>query len=216
MDAPRHLVWDWNGTLVDDLPLVVKATNVALRTVGGPPVTVEHHRRRFRRPVSDYYADVLGRPVDEAEFAVLNKLFHDAYQAGLPCALAADAERALRAWSGPQSLLSMWFHDELLPAVAGHGIAGYFARIDGLRQRLSGEVAHKEPFLARHLAEMGLHGQQVVLIGDSVDDARAARAAGAQCVLYTGGFTSAAQLRATGAPVVDSLLDAVALASDTM
>ena len=60
---------------------------------------------------------------------------------------------------------------------------------------------------------MELKGPDVVLIGDTVDDALAAQAVGARCVLYSGGFTEARQLRATGAPVVDTLTEAVALAA---
>lgn len=216
MNAKRHLVWDWNGTLLDDLPLVIEATNVAFASVGGPAITAEEHRRGFRRPISDYYAEVLGRPVDETEFAVLNELFHATYQARLPCDLTADATDALRAWSGSQSLLSMWFHDELVPAVAGHGLAGHFARVEGVPRPLGGEVAHKAPMLDAHLAALGVTGDRVVLIGDTVDDAHAAAAAGAACVLYGGGFTDPAQLRGTGAPVVEKLLDAVMLARDML
>jgi phosphoglycolate phosphatase-like HAD superfamily hydrolase len=209
----RHLVWDWNGTLLDDLSLVVAATNAVFATLGGPPIDADHHRRRFRRPIAEYYADVLGRPVGALEFDRLNLLFHDAYQAGLPCALTADAPAALRQWPGPQSLLSMWFHAELRAAVEGYRLTGHFARIDGVRRPLGRAINHKAPYLADHLAALRREGAEVVLIGDTVDDASAAAAVGAGCVLYTGGFTEPAQLRATGSPVADSLVEAVALAA---
>jgi phosphoglycolate phosphatase-like HAD superfamily hydrolase len=211
-EAQRHLVWDWNGTLLDDLTLVVAATNAVFANAGGPEIDADHHRRYFRRPIADYYAEVLGRPVDDREFDQLNKVFHDAYEAALPCPLTADAEAALRVWPGTQSLLSMWFHEELLAAVEGYGLTGLFARIDGMRRPVSGAPLHKAPHLAAHLAALRLDGAPVVLIGDTVDDAHAAADAGAACVLYTGGFTSADQLFATGVPVVDTLLEAVALA----
>jgi phosphoglycolate phosphatase-like HAD superfamily hydrolase len=214
MSAQPHLVWDWNGTLLDDLTLVIEATNVALGSIGGPPVTADHHRRGFRRPIADYYAEVLGRPVGEAEFARLDELFHDAYQAGLPCPLAPDAEAALHDWSGSQSLLSMWHHADLVPTVAEHGLTKHFSRIDGLPPQWAGKGSYKGPHLVAHLTALGLDGARVVMIGDTVDDAHAAATAGARCVLYSGGFTAAEQLHATGAPVVDSLLDAVILARD--
>jgi phosphoglycolate phosphatase-like HAD superfamily hydrolase len=205
-------VWDWNGTLLDDLSLVIDATNAVFANAGGPAIDADHHRRRFRRPIADYYAEVLGRPVGDEEFDQLNKVFHDAYQAALPCRLTADAAAALRAWPGSQSLLSMWFHDELLLAVEGYGLTGHFARIDGIRRPLVTAAAYKAPYLADHLAALQLAGTPVVLIGDTVDDAQAAAAAGAGCVLYTGGFTSAELLRGAGVPVVDTLLEAVTLA----
>ena len=62
-----------------------------------------------------------------------------------------------------------------------------------------------------HLAELGLTGPDCVLIGDSVDDAHAADAVGAGCVLYSGGFTDCERLRATGKLVARSLSAAVEL-----
>src|SRR5262245_8267312 len=129
-----HLVWDWNGTLLDDLWLVVAATNASLASARGPSVDADEHRRDFRRPVSDYYAHVLGRPVDAAEFARLDDVFHDAYRGELArCGLTADALHAMDAWPGTQSLLSMFFHDELIVQIDARGLTPRFLRVDGLR-----------------------------------------------------------------------------------
>jgi phosphoglycolate phosphatase-like HAD superfamily hydrolase len=207
-----HLVWDWNGTLLDDLSVVVSATNTSLALLGGRPVTAEEHRRDFRRPIAAYYALVLGRPVDDEQFAALDKAFHVAYNEGLTtCALSLGAFEALAGWTGTQSLLSMWFHDELIPTVRRYGLVEYFRRVDGLRSAVGG--GPKAPHLAAHLAHLGLDGRDCVLIGDSVDDADAAVAVGARVVLYSGGFTDAERLRATGHPVAATLADAVRLAA---
>jgi phosphoglycolate phosphatase-like HAD superfamily hydrolase len=209
--ARDHLVWDWNGTLLNDLSLVVAATNAVFASVGAPAVSAEEHRVQFRRPIADYYAAVLGRIVDAEEFGRLDKLFHEAYRAGLAtCELAADARSAMRLWRGGQSLLSMWFHDELVPTIQTYGLSGLFRRIDGLRGTTGGD--RKAAHLARHLAQLGVDGASTVLIGDSIDDADAAHSVGAACVLYTGGFTDPARLRASGHPVADTLTEAVALA----
>jgi phosphoglycolate phosphatase-like HAD superfamily hydrolase len=106
----------------------------------------------------------------------------------------------------------MWFHDELVPALDTYGLTGLFTRVDGLRTEVGGDL--KAGHLARHLAELGVSGDETVLIGDSLDDASAAASIGAACVLYTGGFTEPARLRASGAPVADTLVDAVALARE--
>src|SRR5690349_11390183 len=209
--ARTHLVWDWNGTLLDDLSLVVSSTNHTFAAVGGRSVDADEHRRRFRRPVAEFYAEVLERAVDAAEFEELDRIFHAAYRVGLTTAsLAADAEAAIKDWPGSQSLLSMWFHDELVPAVRTYGLAGVFARIDGRPTEVDGGL--KAGHLARHLAELGIAGADAVLIGDSLDDAEAAESVGGACVLYTGGFTDPARLRASGRPVADKLVEAVRLA----
>lgn len=209
----RHLVWDWNGTLLDDLSLVITATNAAFASVGGPAVTADHHRRYFRRPIADYYAQVLERPVGREEFDRLDKVFHDAYQAALPgCRLTEHARDVLVQWSGTQSLLSMWHHDELLTTLDAYRLTEHFTRIDGLRYRLGGDIDHKGPHLRTHLAAQQLDPAQVVLVGDTADDAHAAAAVGASCVLFSGGFTDRSQLAATGVPVVDTLRGAIAVA----
>ncbi len=206
-----HLVWDWNGTLLDDLSLVVTATNHAFTAVGGRIVDADEHRARFRRPVAEFYAEILERAVDEEEFGKLDRIFHDAYRLGLTTmTLAADAKEALTSWPGSQSLLSMWFHDELVPAVETYGLGGVFTRVDGLRTEVGGHL--KAGHLAEHLAGLGLTGEQVVLIGDSLDDAAAADSVGAAVVLYTGGFTDPVRLRASGYPVADTLVEAVSIA----
>ncbi|WDZ85483.1 HAD family hydrolase [Micromonospora cathayae] len=210
--ARHHLVWDWNGTLLDDLGLVVDCTNAAFASVGGRPVTVDEHRVRFRRPVADYYAEMLGAAVDEEAYGRLDRIFHDAYQVGLTtCELAADARAAIAAWPGSQSLLSMWFHDHLVPVVHTYGLTGHFVRIDGLRAEVGG--GRKAESLRRHLAELGVDGRSVVLIGDSLDDAEAAESVGGRAVLYTGGVTDPARLYASPYPVADTLTAAVRLAA---
>jgi phosphoglycolate phosphatase-like HAD superfamily hydrolase len=206
-----HLVWDWNGTLLDDLTLVVSSTNEAFASVGARSVDHDEHRRQFRRPVAEFYAEILERAVDEEEFGRLDRIFHEAYRLGLTTtSLAADAMTAIKAWPGTQSLLSMWFHSELVPAVETYGLAGLFARVDGLRTEVGGDL--KSGHLANHLAELQVAGDQVVLIGDSLDDAAAAASVGAAAVLYAGGFTHPARLRAAGLPVADTLVEAVELA----
>jgi phosphoglycolate phosphatase-like HAD superfamily hydrolase len=206
-----HLVWDWNGTLLDDLDPVIEATNAAFALVGGPVVDADEHRRDFRRPIVDYYAHVLKRPVDLDEFARLDRVFHDIYRTRLvDCALARDALDAINSWPGTQSLLSMFFHDELVPEVTRRGLVDRLARVDGLRAAVGG--GHKAEHLIEHLEALDVKGADTVLIGDSIDDAHAADEVGAAIVLYTGGFTDPDLLRSSGYPTADTLVDAVKLA----
>ena len=154
---------------------------------------------------------MLGRPVDDEEFRRLDDAFHEAYRQGLPsCELAADALEAMSRWTGTQSLLSMFFHDELIIEIGRRGLTGRLVRVDGLPGAVGGH--RKAAYLRAHLDALGVPGESAVLIGDSVDDAEAAADVGADCVLYAGGFTDVTLLKATGLPVATSLTEAVALA----
>lgn len=211
-----HVVWDWNGTLLDDLGVVVAAVNASLAEFGAPPIDADGYRDHYTRPVHLFYEALFGRQVTDREWRQIDATFHRVYREGLADArLADDAMAALHAVAGGptrQSLLSMWWHDELVPFVAGFGVDRYMERIDGNR-RGAGET--KAPHLAEHLAALGARPPDVVMVGDALDDANAAAEVGVRCVLYDGGAHHRSELEAAGVPVADTLLGAIDLAGVT-
>lgn len=215
----RHVIWDWNGTLCDDLGLVLGALNDTLAGFEIEEVTEERYRALYCRPVDRFYERLLGRPVTADEWRFIDDHFHDVYLERLHAAtLTHDAEVALEAVVAAgrtQSLLSMFRHDELVPLVERLGIASHFLRIDGLRGPGGGtKHVHLEAHLAAVAHAAGDDPRRVVVIGDALDDALAASHVGARCVLYDGGSHPRAELEATGFPVVDRLADAVDAAID--
>lgn len=207
-----HIIWDWNGTLLDDLDVVLRSVNTSLTEVGWSPITLDDYRTHYRRPVREFYAALAGRPVTETEWREIDERFHRAYRAALASVrLAADARQALDAHAASgasQSLLSMFPHEELVPLVTQHGLDRYFSRVEGLRGE-SG--ARKAESLAQHLR--WIRSGATVLVGDTPDDLDAARANGIACVLYDGGGHHRHELEALGAPVASSLMEAWRLAA---
>ncbi|SDQ90198.1 HAD family hydrolase [Thermostaphylospora chromogena] len=206
----KHIVWDWNGTLFHDIDAVVGATNEVFRPYGLPALTAEGFREVYTRPIWRAYERILGRPLEEGEWELLDAGFHDHYHRLMAdCDLADDCRATLAAWEGAggsQSLLSMWMHDRLVPAVAEFGIDIHFSRVDGLRGPGGG---HKAEHMVAHVQALGVDPREVLVIGDSVDDAHAAQHVGARAVLYSGGMTHRRELEATGLPVVDTLTEAL-------
>lgn len=212
----RHVIWDWNGTLLDDFDAVLSAMSAACESAGGPVITAEIYRRSFSRPIDVAYERLLGRPLAEGEWARLTDLFHTFYERCFRSAsLAPDAEEALESVARAgitQSLLSMWEHETLLPAVEYYGVSRYFVRIDGQPTRGGGR---KREHLERHLEhlERALAGPvppaEILLVGDSLDDAHAADALGIPCVLLDSGPHLLEALQASGVPLAGSLLEAL-------
>ncbi|MGH3382844.1 MAG: HAD family hydrolase [Actinoallomurus sp.] len=204
-----HIVWDWNGTLFDDRDAIVDATNEVFHTYGLPPMELDHFRAVYTRPLWASYERILGRALEDGEWERIDAAFHDSYHRLMErCRLAADARHAIDVLAGDghtQSVLSMWRHDRLAVAVRELGLGLAFNRVDGLRPEEAG--GEKAEFLVRHLAAMGLRAGDVLMIGDSVDDALAAAHVGARAVLYTGGLQSRADLDRLGVPVVERLAD---------
>lgn len=211
-----HLVWDWNGTLLDDIHAVIGASNAAFAEVGLPPITLEEYRELYCIPIPRFYERLMGRPPTDAEWVVMDAAFHRHYvELRAACGLTEGVEELLTGWAAAgrsQSLLSMYGHDELVPVVREYGIERHFVRVDG---RTGPSGGTKAAHMVRHLAALdGIDPGRIVVIGDAVDDALAAAHVGAGAVLYTGGSHSRAALEASGVPVVDSLTDAVRLAEE--
>ena len=209
----RHVIWDWNGTLFDDLHIIVEAVNGSLTELGAAHIDANDYRDNYTRPVRIFYDRLLERPVTDDEWLGIDKTFHDIYRDSLPRAdLALDAIDALdqvakRGWT--QSILSMWYHDELVPFVAGRGLDRFMTRVDGNRGN-AGETKHIH--LERHLADLSIDDRGAeffVMVGDSLDDAKAAAHAGIPCVLYDSGAHHRSELEGAGVPVVESLVGAL-------
>ncbi|MEU6823794.1 haloacid dehalogenase-like hydrolase [Streptomyces atriruber] len=210
-----HIVWDWNGTLLHDIHAVIEATNASFAELGLEAITLERYRDLYCVPIPRFYERLMGRLPTDAEWRVMDTVFHKHYWARAEgCGLAEGASELLaarRADGRTQSLLSLAPHEQLVPIVRRHGIHEYFVRIDG---RTDESHAGKAERMVRHLEAFDepLDVGRVVVIGDAVDDAVAAVHVGAQAVLYTGGSHSRASLELAGVPVVDSLADAVDVA----
>lgn len=212
----KHLVWDWNGTLLDDIDAVIGATNAAFAELGLEPITLARYRDLYTVPVPKFYERLMGRLPTDAEWELMDGVFHRHYwQRAEGCGLtlgAAELLAARQASGFTQSLLSLAPHAELVPLVRRHGIEERFVRVDG---RVGSSTEGKSAHMVRHLQALdGVDPVRIVVIGDAADDARAAAHVGARAVLYTGGSHSRASLEAVGVPVVDSLAEAVAVAEE--
>ena len=208
-----HVVWDWNGTLLDDLPIVVKAVNSALHQFGELPITADDYRDHYTRPVRHFYEALMGRAIDDDEWLLLDTGFHETYfRLATTVDLVVDAPTALdlvdaAGWT--QSLLSMSPQTWLLGVVDRLELTHRFTRIDGLSGPGGGLKAE---YLSAHLKNLGLDPAQVVVIGDTPDDVAAGRHVGARQVLYHGGSHHLERLRAEDVPVAESLVEAARLA----
>lgn len=208
-----HLVWDWNGTLLDDLPIVIEAVN---RTIGGfglSPINEEAYRDHYTRPVRHFYDRLFGRAVADEEWLRLNTGFHDAYfDLAHQVDLAPGAREAMSlvessGWT--QSLLSMSPQDWLDGIVERLGIHDRFESVDGLSGPTGGlKAAHLEV----HLQALEIEGSSVVVVGDTPDDVAAARHVGARAILFHGGSHHMEVLEAEGVPIAETVEEAARLA----
>jgi phosphoglycolate phosphatase len=208
-NACRYVVWDWNGTLLDDMWLCLSVMNRMLRKRGMPAVSAEQYRASFTFPVRDYYV-FLGYDFTRESFEDLSVEFIAGYEAGKrECALQPQVQSTLKriADSGRrQSLLSASAQTSLEEAIGHFQLAPYFERVMGL----DNIYAHSKVEQGKQLvASLPFAPQEVLLVGDTLHDLEVAQAMGVSCVLVAHGHQSRTRLQKSGVPVIDSLKELV-------
>lgn len=198
----KHIVWDWNGTLLDDLWLCLESLNALLALEGRAPIGREEYRAIFEFPVIRVYA-ALGFPTDDISFKAGSMAFMAGYESRrMKCGLHTGAREtlaALRDAGVGQSVLSAYRHDLLETIITGHGLGEYFHSLSG-----NGDIyaAGKAERARGHRESLGHAPHEVLYIGDTTHDAETAEAMGADCLLVAHGHQPREKLAATGHPVV--------------
>lgn len=199
------IIWDWNGTLLDDVELALEVANGMLARRGLPVMDLERYRAIFDFPVERYYR-AAGFDFDREPFSVLADEFISEYKRRVgEAALHGEVPRVLSriAEAGPsQAVLSASRQQSLEEAVARFGVLKHFEALQGL----SDHFAVSKAEVGRRLVErLGLSGDRTVMVGDTTHDAEVAADMGVHCVLIARGHQSAERLQDCGVPVYRTL-----------
>lgn len=202
----KWVIWDWNGTLLDDTTAALNAFNAQLVARGLSPISLAFYRDHFAFPVKPFY-ELCGIDLSREDWPTLAREYHRAY-AAQPKTLNDETIAALeivRSQGRKQAILSALRQDLLEAAVDEYALAGYFDFVYGV-DNLDGESKLER---AKALLER-LGTNDAVLIGDAIHDACVAKELGIPCVLVATGGHSAERLRAY-APTAESLIGALEL-----
>ena len=201
----RHVIWDWNGTLLDDVELCIDIMNGLLRRRGLPLLDRARYHAVFEFPVSAYYGR-LGFDFSIDRFEQLSVEFIAAYDARRrECRLHPLAREVLAEigrTGATQSVLSAYRGETLREIVAHFGLTSCFIRLTGL----DNIYAHSKTDAGRAwVAELGIPAGNILLIGDTLHDLEVARELGVHCVLVAAGHHPADRLRRATDRVLDDL-----------
>ncbi len=200
-----HILWDWNGTLLNDNWLCVEVMNTMLSSRDLPLLTLDHYRDIFDFPVKDYYLK-LGFDFQRESFEIVGMDFMIRYnQRQMECGLHKDAVSSLKciAENGfRQNILSAREQNELRQETIDLGVAAFFDHVDGLDDHYA---RGKTDVGLRLLKEIDVEKRRILFVGDTCHDAEVAKELGIDCVLIPNGHHSEARLRESGFPIVRSL-----------
>lgn len=201
----RHLIWDWNGTLLDDAWLCREIMNQQLHRRGLPVLSAERYEEIFDFPVEKYYRAV-GFDWSRESFQEAGTEFIVEYERRKqectlqPGGKALLADLAAGGWS--QAVLSAYSHHTLEEFLGHFGVRQHFRSVAGSRDHYAaGKVGHG----LKMLEELHVSPRETLLIGDTTHDAEVARAMGVDCVLVPCGHNSWTRLAGCGTPVVENL-----------
>jgi phosphoglycolate phosphatase len=205
--AVTHVVWDWNGTLLDDLACSVGVANRLLAEFGLPTMSdAAQYRSRFRFPIVDYYADLGFDTSPGGNFTAAAQRYVELYRAAsAACGLHADAEEtlsALHAAGVRQVVISASQQSHLDDQMAPFGLHRWVDSAHGLDDIYA---ASKERLARRWIADEGVDPARVLFVGDSEHDFEIADAVGAACALVGHGHHAPEHLSTLGVPVLDGL-----------
>ncbi len=201
----NHIIWDWNGTLFDDVHLCIEIINSMLGKRHLPIVSFDEYRNIFSFPVIHYYKNI-GFDFELESFESISTEFITQYEnSRSQCTLMTDAVDTLEYISQlglTQSILSASKQSYLTNVVAEYGLSKTFVAVNGIdNHHAASKVEIGKDFLAR----TKLEPSGILLIGDTTHDAEVAQAIGADCCLIPNGHQNSKRLTACGVLVVDSM-----------
>lgn len=199
-----HILWDWNGTLIDDRELCVEVINVMLKEENLPTLSMEQYRATFCFPIFDYYK-ALGLNTSSDSFEKLAVRFTDLYRAGVrDCKLYPHAENSLREFAEEnfkQCILSAAKENHLKTLLNHFKIDHHFDHVYGLSDDYAASKIERGREL---LQKLQVEKESLLLIGDTDHDAAVGRNLGIDVVLIAEGHQAEERLRAIHDRVIAS------------
>ncbi len=197
----KHIIWDFNGTLLNDTQLSLDVDNNVFEKLGIPAITIDDYRNNMTMPVRDFYPTV-GVDYSIHSYETIARLWLDEFnQKAVGVGLVSGALDAIRFFHGQgrsQSVLSASYEPSLRKQCEALGLTPYMTDISGLEDE---SASKKTEIGRRQLRELGLEGRDVVLIGDMLTDAHLAEDLGADCILVSWGHNDLKRLLSSGLPV---------------
>ena len=211
----KTVVWDWNGTLLDDVEACIQTVNAMLHQRNLPLIeSVGQYQSVFTFPVIDYYRSV-GFDLKRERFEDLSEDYMAGYHArAAACGLFADAEpgiNKLREQRVPSLILSASRQDHLRRQTEQCGCTAWFDDLIGISDIYAKEKLSAAQTWLRHHPQKD---REMIMIGDSLHDWEVAEALGWECILIDRGHQSRERLAGSGKPVVSNILEAVSLILD--
>jgi phosphoglycolate phosphatase len=201
----KTIIWDWNGTLLNDTDICLESMNSMLGKRNKPALSKHRYREIFTFPVRDYYIEA-GSDFNLESFDAVAIEFMDLYFSRLSNAdifiKAIEVLNSLKQNDMRQVLISAMEHLSLVSSVKEKGLYDYFDHISGIEDHFAaGKIENAKQIVK----ELKLDLNRTLLIGDTIHDFEVATELGVNCLLVADGHQSMERLENLGCEVAGNL-----------
>lgn len=198
----KYIVWDWNGTLLDDISASLSSVNDMLERRNMEKIGIDRYKECIEVPISGFYEKVFNLENEDYEKLLLE--YNEGYVNHLnECGLTAGVKDALdrfRAAGCKQIIVSSSNKNQLLSSIERYGVSEYFDMVIGSENYFAGSKIEKAKEYLKD-KEKG----SILVIGDLVHDAELAEEIGAECVLLTSGHENPKRLSKSKSTIVETV-----------
>lgn len=202
----KYIMWDWNGTILDDLKVNFDAVNQLLINRGKAPMeSTELYREIFGFPVIDFYKKAGFDLENEAFKDIAREYVFEYDERFYEAEIFEDAQRLIKQLKDKgvmQMILSATQQSFLEKQVRFHDMDYLFTHILGVEDVYA---KSKVDIALRWITQNDIDGSDVLFVGDTTHDYAVAQSIGCDCVLITRGHQNRESLVSTGTTVIDSI-----------
>ncbi len=199
----KHIIFDYNGTILYDTNICVEILNQLLQSHGRPVVNEATYRECFHFPISSFYTQ-MGFDFERESFEQLSRRYMNLYLSHVHrCKVYhgfRDLVQQLRKESIKVSILTALNHDALHDQLVDFNLGAYFDAAFGLYNHHAISKVQRGHELMQHV---GVSAQDTLIIGDTDHDLEVAESLGIDVILLADGHQNEEKLRKTKATVIN-------------
>lgn len=204
------VIWDFNGTLIDDVEAALGAVNDMLIKREQPQIDIAKYKSAVDIPIWKFYETVFlpdtitqDEAIEEFEIGYNKYLCDEPLMDGAKDLLEYFSSRGTK-----QIVLSASHVNKVKSRLAELDILHFFHKVLG---RNDDNVEDKSYLARQYFSDSVITPSEVLVIGDCVNDYEMAQNLGCDCILTTQGHHSRQEMKGILSPIVDSLHEIISI-----
>ena len=209
MNNIKNIIWDWNGTIINDAYLFVDIMNQTLTKYNLNNITINDYKAKFCFPIKTYWKN-LGFNFDDSTFNTMNHEFINLYKKHMQKPVLQnkiiDVLQYAQKQSINQFILSASEHTMLNQLTQYYKINNYFTDIVGVDNL---NAYGKEKLGISLVEKYNIDVNKTILIGDTEYDSTVAKSIGCKAILISFGHVEGKRLKNTQDIIINNYNDLI-------